>query len=100
MVKNGGRDGNGIGKINESVRKTRNVRGDGVGCRDFEVGTGLFSAATKICVGRRLETMRSMKWPGGKLNEWFSSQGAPLNNLPAVPARPFPPSPFPPSQKS
>lgn len=50
MVKNGGRDGNGIGKINESVRKTRNAHGDGVGCRDFEVGTGLFSAATKIYV--------------------------------------------------
>lgn len=41
--------------------------------------------------------MRSMKWPGGKLNEWFSSQGAPLNNLPAVlPFLPSLSSPFPP----
>lgn len=51
----------------------------------------VFRRHENLCVGRRLETMRSMKWPGGKLNEWFSSQGAPLNNLPAVPARPSPP---------
>lgn len=63
----------------------------------FWSGSGLFFD-TKIYVSaRRLETMRSMKWPGGKLNEWFSSQGAPLNNLPAVlPFLPSLSSPFPP----
>lgn len=65
---------------------SRLLSGDGIAVFRDSLGRSPLGRGWEenLCVSRRLETMRSMKWPAGKLNEWFSSRGAPLNNLPVA----------------
>lgn len=59
------------------------------------VGMGLFFRHENLCVGRRLETMRSMKWPWRKIERMVLESRSELWTI-CLPPSPIParPSPF------